>query len=267
MATYALSVQQNATSSNTMNYKVSCLVNASELNNYIRNNIPRYSIINSVVISTKIKRNGISLSTSNTDLDWCVFDTSGNVETVLQENSDGITTSFKTFTYDAKNYVYSDSINSGIMNDSSKVVGYHAHGLTAKTYTIELCKMTYDYTAPVVGIHASVRSGQGTVQINGGTAGASATVTEYVTIAGKTYTIKATPASGYKFKQWSDGVVSASRSITVSDGTISAHGTEFFYYAIFEEEEQNNTFVGTKRSAAYVGTSRAAVYVGTKKVN
>ena len=234
----------------------------------IRQNIPRYSIINSAVASITAKRDGTSsMSMYNHDMQWAIMNHTDIVKT-LSSKDNAIAKSDTTFSQTITSYVCSDDADAGYLNDAwGTNISWLSSGTLSKTITISDMRIVFNYTAPVMQIRADVQSGQGTVQINGGTAGASATVTEYVTIAGKTYTIKATPASGYKFKQWSDGDVRASRSITVSDGTISAHGTEFFYYAIFEEEEQNNTFVGTKRSAAYVGTSRAAVYVGTKKVN
>lgn len=77
---------------------------------------------------------------------------------------------------------------------------------------------------------------------------------------GKTATLTAIPNSGYKFKQWSDGVTTATRSVTVTGNAT--------YTAYFEVDKINKIYVGTAQpKAIYVGTTPVkAVYIGTTKI-
>ena len=79
-----------------------------------------------------------------------------------------------------------------------------------KNYTI-LGNTQYTITA------TSPSSTQGTVSIDGGTAGTSVNKTTY---CDNTVTITAAPKDCYRFTQWSDGVTSNPRTVTVSANTI-----------------------------------------------
>ena len=79
-----------------------------------------------------------------------------------------------------------------------------------QNYTIE-GNTQYTITA------RSPSSTQGTVSIDGGTAGTSVNKTTY---CDNTVTITAAPKDCYRFTQWSDGVTSNPRTVTVSANTI-----------------------------------------------
>ena len=111
---------------------------------------------------------------------------------------------------------------------------------TDATYTAQFEKLTFNVSAAVTPAEGGTVSGAG--------------VYSY----GDTATLTATPNEGYKFKQWSDGVTSESRSFTV---TAAASFT-----AIFEKAATSNTFRGTSRQTAYRGTEKQAVYIGNKKI-
>lgn len=112
----------------------------------------------------------------------------------------------------------------------------------ATTYTAQFTATKRKYTL-------NVSTGTGGSVSGGGTY-------EY----GSTVTLTATPNSGYKFKQWSDGVTTATRTVTVT-GNAS-------YTATFELDKVNKIYVGTAQpKAIYVGiTLVKAVYIGTTKI-
>lgn len=79
----------------------------------------------------------------------------------------------------------------------------------AKTYTATFAINQYTLTVKT----ATNNTTQGTVRINSGTAGASASATINHGVAA---TITATPATGYHFVKWNDNNTTASRSVTVT---------------------------------------------------
>lgn len=89
-------------------------------------------------------------------------------------------------------------------------------------------------------------------------AGTGGTVTGGGTYeSGTSVTATATPNNGYKFKQWSDGNTSSTRTITMTGNT-----------TLTAEFELNNIYIGISQpKAIYVGTQQVkSVYVGTSKV-
>lgn len=109
------------------------------------------------------------------------------------------------------------------------------------TYTAQFTATKRKYT-----ITTSVNpSGAGTVTGSG--------TYEY----GTTKTLAATANDGYEFVEWSDGVKTASRSITVSGNAT--------YTAIFQETSK--TYCGTEKvTAVYCGTQKLSEYCGTEKI-
>lgn len=90
-----------------------------------------------------------------------------------------------------------------------------------------------------------------TITANAGTGGTVTGGGSYE--SGTTATLTATPNTGYKFKQWTDGNTNATRSVTVT-----ANAT---YTAIFEESQGNCIFVGTQPVIVQTGT----VYLSKEK--
>lgn len=77
---------------------------------------------------------------------------------------------------------------------------------------------------------------------------------------GSTVTLIATPNTGYKFKQWSDGDTNNPRTVTVTGAAT--------YTAQFAVDTINQIYIGNdKVEAVYLGTTKVkAVYIGTKKI-
>lgn len=95
-----------------------------------------------------------------------------------------------------------------------------------------------------------------TLSVSAGTGG---TVTGSGTYeSGTSVTVTAIPNNGYKFKQWSDGNTSSTRTITMTGNTTFT--AEF--------ELNNKIYIGISQpKAIYVGTQQVeSVYVGTSKV-
>ena len=111
---------------------------------------------------------------------------------------------------------------------------------TDATYTAQFEKLTFNVSAAVTPAEGGTVSGAG--------------VYSY----GDTATLTATPAKGFQFVQWSDGVTNPTRTQTV---TAAASFT-----AIFEKVATSNTFRGTSRQTVYRGTAKQAVYNGNKKI-
>lgn len=97
-----------------------------------------------------------------------------------------------------------------------------------------------------------------TVSVTAGTGGSVSGGGTYE--HGSTATLTATPSAGYKFKQWSDGVTTATRTITVT--------SDVSYSAVFVLDKVNEIYVGTTQSKEiYIGTQEAKeIYVGTTKI-
>lgn len=114
--------------------------------------------------------------------------------------------------------------------------------VTNLSYSAVFEKITYTLTTSVSPDGTGTVSGGGTYE------------------AGKTATLVATASAGYKFKQWSDGVTTATRTVSVTGNAT--------YTAIFEVDKINKIYVGTAQTKAiYVGTQEVkAIYVGTTKV-
>ena len=84
-------------------------------------------------------------------------------------------------------------------------------------------KVHYTYEAPKFVVSLS-KSGEGTVSGAG------------TYDVGTNATITATPAKGYKFLKWSDGVTNATRAVTVANGSQTEYLTSLSYKAVFEKD-------------------------------
>lgn len=91
-----------------------------------------------------------------------------------------------------------------------------------KTYKVKDVNLTITYSIPTYTL--TVTAGAGGTVTGGGTYNNQATAT-----------LKATPALGYKFKQWSDGNTSATRTVTVTgNATYTAEFEPITYSMVFD---------------------------------
>lgn len=154
------------------------------------------------------------------------------------ENSDSRQTVTKSFP------VAASSLSADLLKNDTLQVRFYASG---GGYLNEIY-VTIEYEVPLFQITVTANPTTGGTVTGGGT---------YEN--GTSVTLTATPNTGYKFKQWSDGNTSATRTVTVSgDAT---------YTAEFEKVATSNTFRGTSRQTSFGGTVKQTVYKGTTKIS
>ena len=98
----------------------------------------------------------------------------------------------------------------------------HLSGSSRIWYIFHL-KVHYTYENPKFFVSLS-KQGEGTVSGAG------------TYDVGTNATITATPAKGYKFLKWSDGVTNATRAVTVANGSQTEYLTSLSYKAVFEKD-------------------------------
>lgn len=230
-------------------------IEASVINAEIRTKIPKYSKINSAIAYIEVDRDGLGLSTSNTDLKMWLSDATGKGNTVftLYNDSGVIANSYKGFTgKDMKDYIYSETVNAGEAKGWFSWVNT-CSGTIAHDYYVRNRRITYDYTPPTYTISAVAGTG-GTVSGGG---------TFEVTIADQTKTLIATPNSGYRFVKWvdSDGntYTSVSVNVVISQNNISAFSTTKTYTAYFERIPYTITYNGNGATSGSVASQSAIV--------
>lgn len=157
------------------------------------------------------------------------------------------TSGSETFTQDITAYLVSDT-ESDLTTDYGPyfVMRMQSDNVFNKTFTIDslLFEVTYDeYHKVIVGVSPS---GSGSVSGDG----------DY--IHGGTATLTAIPASGYKFVQWSDGVTTISRTITVTE--------QRTIIAKFEPEKNYNVYRSKTPQDVFKANSNIQVYKGKKKM-
>lgn len=230
MATYKYENTEEVSATNDI---LSRYLSVSNINTRARDNIPKYSKINSVTAKIRTKRGGVNLSTSNANaaIYFASESSFAHNGVNIKEWNNEVTTSYKEFSVGITNYVFSQTANAGEIsspaNNYSRLYFQVDCTISRKLY-INLVGTYYDYTPPTYKINVSTNGG-GTVSGGG---------TFDVTIADQTKTITATPNSGYKFVKWTDSngktYTTASLNVTISQNSISAHSTSVTYTATFE---------------------------------
>lgn len=316
MATYTWSDTNEYTSGTTNEYKKTYDLR-SIYTNYIRTNIPRYSTITKVTFSISAKQN-LSLSSGSLTVYLSADDSLSS--NVIIDKDNAVKKSYNTFTADITSYFISTGSLCGYVSgiDDGKLIRYiviFAHSTVVRKHSVKNISLTFTYNDQYT-ISTSASPGEGGSVSGGGTKTAGTditltatpntgykftqwsdgvtTATRTVTVTGNaTYTAKfeklkhtvsvsagtggsvsgggtyehgstatltATPNTGYRFTRWSDGVTTATRTITVTSSAT--------YTAYFELDKINKVYVGTAQpKAIYVGTQEVkAVYVGTTKV-
>ncbi len=219
-------------SNSTTSFHLHLAVSKSTSN--AREKVPKYSSVNSIIAKCTFRRNGLSLSTSNTDLKIFLGD-ANNYKTelaTLYDEDNVIGTSDKTFEVTIPSgYYYSGTAMAGEL--SAEVV-WHASGTLSRIYTYSNCTLVWNFTPPTIKVNAPDVTG-GTVEGDEGTYEITTPSTTHKV------TLTAKPNSGYKFVGWSDGVQSATREITLSESTLNAHATTVTYSPVFEKVAVNHT--------------------------
>lgn len=116
-----------------------------------------------------------------------------------------------------KDYIKSKEYFAGDFNNTISYIDLQCKSsLLSRNYTAKITlKFTYNEPRAIVTVNGG--SGGGTYHY------------------GNTYTITATPPTGYKFIKWEDGDTNISRKITVDSSLITAYETKKTYTAVFEK--------------------------------
>lgn len=228
--------------------------------NAVAASIPPYSHINSAIMNYTVKKTtsigssssgGFEIEFSTRSSQATVRDVDGQVgselvQTTLKNNttlnsSVALTPYIKSRTSDA-GYIY--------YSGASNICFYATYQYTFKLTWEASATITWNYNEP-----------RAIVKVNGGTGSGTY---HY----GNTYTITATPPTGYKFVKWSDDDTSISRSFTVNNSLITAYETQKEYTAEFEKETINNISIDTVKPKKILIDNQEvkAIYIDTTKV-
>lgn len=231
------------------------LYSINEINTSATSKIPPYSQINSITFAVAASKNPTG-TTSIGQIKIATYDANNKELTSLASKGSLNFKGTENLSASISSYVSKQS-NSGSINYSgASYIGVQLSFVVLYKHTFTSTgTVTWNYNEPRAIVSVS-KSGEGTVT--------GAGTYHY----GNSYTIKATPATGWKFVKWSDGNTSASRTFTVNSSLITAYETSKSYQAIFEKEKINKIYFGTTQpSKIYFGTREVKeVYYGTTKV-
>lgn len=215
-------------------------------NNYISKNIPRYSKISKVTFSVDAKQN-LSLSSGSIGAYFGYYedDVAGDdVFVCLPDKNNAVKNSYKTFSNEVTSFFVLDGSSCGRAQGFQpygilRYLSITAHSTVIRKHSIKNISLKFDYNDQYTISTSVSPSSSGTVS-GGGTK-----------TAGTTITLTANPATGYEFKQWSDGNTSNPRTATVTgDATYTAQFTENKYTIAFNG---NGNTGGSMSSLTNVG--------------
>jgi hypothetical protein len=191
--------------------------------------------------STVYKQGTVKTACCTTDSS--LVDQNNHTQAIARSNKDP--SSF-TDTFPVQYWNYND--NKGYANNLIKFYIYNEASVKMIFYLTDI-SIKIDYDLPVAS-----------VTVSGGTVDgvASKKVTH-----GNSFTITATPPSGYKFVKWSDGNTDITRTITVTDSLLTSQDTAVQYSAEFELDKINKIYVDTSQpTGIYVDeTNKKIVFV------
>ncbi|MCM1544862.1 MAG: hypothetical protein NC110_06120 [Ruminococcus sp.] len=127
----------------------------SNMNAVAKSKIPPYSTINKVTASCELKRDGLSLSTSNASVRFYWANNSWvKVGNSILDQSGSISTSYKSFSADITAYFHSGNEKAGQVIDISGATGFAfvADGVVLRNFHIRNAYITVDYTPPSYGL-------------------------------------------------------------------------------------------------------------------
>lgn len=194
-------------------------------NNYISKNIPRYSKISKVTFSVDAKQN-LSLSSGSIGAYFAYYEndiTGDDVFVCLPDQGNAVKKSYKTFSNEVTSFFVLDGSSCGRAQGFQpygilRYLCVTAHSTVIRKHSIKNISLKFDYNDQYTISTSVSPSGSGTVS-GGGTK-----------TAGTTITLTANPATGYGFKQWSDGNTSNPRTVTVTgNATYTAQFTKKSY--------------------------------------
>lgn len=194
-------------------------------NNYVSKNIPRYSKISKVTFSIDAKQN-LSLSKGSIGAYFGYYenDVAGDdVFVCLPDKNNAVTNSYQNFSNEVTSFFVLDGSSCGRAQGFQpygilKYLSVTAHATVIRKHSFKNVSLKFDYNDQYTISTSVSPSNSGTVS-GGGTK-----------TAGTTISLTANPATGYEFKQWSDGNTSNPRSVTVTgNATYTAQFTKKSY--------------------------------------
>lgn len=251
MADYSLSYTlATAVTGKTKDEKYQLYHNLKAACDDIRNN---GLVAHSKIESATLEVSG-NLNTSSTPAMMGVYwlNSSGNYDKITTSDQDiqiggklgekwttGLSVTSK-FESENSNSGYIKSSYGGTNANHVRVSFVHAWLLSSFTYSTKY-KLTISFNKPRAIVSVS-KSGEGDVTGAG------------TYHWGNSYTITATPATGYRFVKWSDGNTNASRTFTVDSSLITAYETSKSYQAVFEKQSYTiSTAVSPSGSGTVTG--------------
>lgn len=200
----------------------------SDVNSEIRKYIPKHSKINSVKYSFEAYQ---TIALGSTKADGKIFLGSGkdSESAVIAGGTENVPKgSWTTISKSTTSYVNTSGANAGEFKStySGMRLYYSIEAFVIRTMKMRNIYVVYDYTRPTYTINATANNG------NYGSASGSGVYD--VTVSDFTVTLKATANDHYKFVKWSDGNTNASRTVTISQNSITSHATTLTLTAIFE---------------------------------
>ena len=210
MASYTWKDSKEYTSGTTSEFIESWDLN-NIYTNYISENIPRYSKISKVTFSIDAKQN-LSLSKGSIGAYFSYYedDVAGDdVFVCLPDKNNSVTNSYQNFSNEVTSFFVLEGSACGRAQGFQpygilRYLCVTAHATVIRKHSFKNISLKFDYNDQYTISTSVSPSNSGTVS-GGGTK-----------TAGTTITLTANPATGYEFKQWSDGNTQNPRPDTVT---------------------------------------------------
>ena len=161
MATYTLwYMGQGSTESSESKTFARFHIRPENFYSEVEANIPPYSIIDKVIVTIEIKRDGSSLSFYDNDLWWHAYNTENVVVYDSEKLTEVITTSFKSFSHDYTRFFQSGTVQAGKLKTEYGRLAFSGSGTLSRKYTVQKRKIEFTYTPPTLVTYDSIFSYQ-----------------------------------------------------------------------------------------------------------